>query len=152
MSDIYYLIIIFGFLVVLLLLALLPPYIKVHAAGGHIKLRTVFGMKLRKIPTKRITTPLIRAARAGLALSAEDLETHYLVTEDVNRLVDGLIAAKENDISLGFKTACMIDLVCGEVTGFINGLAKKNMPLSEDDVLKAFDIYLKSQKRNQDMA
>ena len=54
---------------------------------------------------------LIKATKAGLTLSIDKLEAHYLAGGNVDRVVDALIAARRAGISLSFEKATAIDLV-----------------------------------------
>ena len=148
MHDIVYVVIALGFFVLLLVLALLPSYIRVQRAGGNITLRTIIGIKMCRIPIKRITVPLTRAAEAGIYLSAKDLESHYLVCGNADRVVDALIAAKRNNITLDFMRACAIDLSIGDAVSFVNSLAEQNKVFTETDVENAINAYLENQDKD----
>jgi uncharacterized protein YqfA (UPF0365 family) len=52
----------------------------------------------------------IRAAKAGLGMTTNDLETHYLAGGHVPDVISSLIAADRARIDLPFRTACAIDL------------------------------------------
>ena len=48
------------------------------AAGVHVSIASLVGMRLRRIQPKRLVEPLIKARKAGLDMSLAKLETHYL--------------------------------------------------------------------------
>ncbi len=51
------------------------------------------GMRLRRVPPSRIVHPLIKATKAGLELTTNQLEAHFLAGGNVDRVVNALIAA-----------------------------------------------------------
>lgn len=67
-------------------------------------------MRLRRVPPGRIIIPLIKAYKAGLDVTIDKLEAHYLAGGNVDRVIDALIAAHRADIPLEFERAAAIDL------------------------------------------
>src|SRR5690554_5935945 len=67
-------------------------------------------MRLRRVPPHRIVMPLIKAEKAGMDVSIDKLEAHYLAGGNVDRVVDALIAAHRAQIDLSFERAAAIDL------------------------------------------
>lgn len=53
-------------------------WISAMASGVYVGLTTLIGMRLRRIVPSRIVNPLIKARKAGLEVTIEMLETHYL--------------------------------------------------------------------------
>ena len=100
--------------VVLLLVffSLVPVGLWVTAqfSGVHVKISQLIGMRLRRVIPKNIINPLIKATKAGLNLTTNQLEAHYLAGGNVNTLVNALIAAQRADIELEFERAAAIDL------------------------------------------
>ncbi len=88
----------------------IPLWINAMFAGVKVTLGSLVGMKLRKVPPGIIVNALITAVKAGLQLTTNDLETHYLSGGNVVRVINALIAADKADIELDFQTACGIDL------------------------------------------
>jgi len=70
----------------------------------------LIGMKLRKVNPRVIVIARIQAFRAGLQVSTEDLENHYLAGGRPTNVVNALIAANRANIDLSWKTATAIDL------------------------------------------
>jgi uncharacterized protein YqfA (UPF0365 family) len=58
---------------------------------------------------------MIKAVKAGLNLSINKLEAHYLAGGNVDRVVNSLIAAQRAEISLEFERAAAIDLAGRDV-------------------------------------
>ncbi|PTX64861.1 uncharacterized protein YqfA (UPF0365 family) [Melghirimyces profundicolus] len=90
-------------------------WISAMASGVYVGLTTLIGMRLRRIIPARIINPLIKARKAGLDVTIEKLETHYLAGGNVDRVVDALIAAQRADIDLLFERAAAIDLAGRDV-------------------------------------
>ena len=109
------------FLVGLVLVWLLVSYIPVRlwiaawASGVRIGLGSMVGMRLRKVPPRMIVDPQINATKAGLHLSLDELEAHYLAGGNVNRVVQALISADKAGIELAFQQAAAIDLAGRDV-------------------------------------
>lgn len=90
-------------------------WISALASGVRVGIFTLVGMRLRRIPPSRIINPLIKAYKAGLDISINQLETHYLAGGNVDRVVDALVAAQRADIDLLFMRAAAIDLAGRDV-------------------------------------
>ncbi|MDD4205928.1 MAG: flotillin-like FloA family protein, partial [Candidatus Delongbacteria bacterium] len=88
----------------------IPLWINALFAGVKVSLGSLVGMRLRKVPPTVIVNALITAVKAGLPLTTNDLETHYLSGGNVLRVVTALIAADKANIALDFQMACGIDL------------------------------------------
>jgi uncharacterized protein YqfA (UPF0365 family) len=67
-------------------------------------------MRFRKVPPKLIVNVKIMAVKAGLDISTNDLESHFLAGGDVMRVAQALIAADKASIELNFNRAVAIDL------------------------------------------
>ncbi|NLK51350.1 MAG: flotillin-like protein FloA [Syntrophomonadaceae bacterium] len=90
-------------------------WISALAAGVHIGIITLFGMRLRRVVPSRIVNPLIKADKAGLKVMVNQLEAHYLAGGNVDRVVNALIAAERAGIELPFERAAAIDLAGRDV-------------------------------------
>jgi len=94
----------------LLYLVPIPLWIAAWASGAYVGLFTLVGMRLRRIPPNTVVTARISAVKAGLELTVNDLESHYLAGGNVVRLVNAMISADKANIPLPFKRAAAIDL------------------------------------------
>jgi len=90
-------------------------WIEAMAAGVHIGIGTLVGMRLRKVVPAAIVRPLINATKAGLDLDTDQLEAHYLAGGRVDRVVAALISADKANIQLQFNQAAAIDLAGRDV-------------------------------------
>jgi len=85
-------------------------WISALAAGVKVGIFTLIGMRLRRVPPHRLVNALIKATKAGLAISIDKLEAHYLAGGNVDRVIDALIAAERAGLNLTFEKATAIDL------------------------------------------
>ena len=68
-------------------------WISALAAGTRISIFNLVGMRLRRVPPDKIVLPLIKANKAGLNVSVNQLEAHYLAGGNVDRVIDSMVAA-----------------------------------------------------------
>ena len=90
-------------------------WISAVAAGVKVGIGTLVGMRLRRVSPRRVINPLIKAHNAGLALTTNQLESHYLAGGNVDRVVDAIIAAQRAEINLAFERGAAIDLAGRDV-------------------------------------
>ncbi|WP_281888227.1 flotillin-like protein FloA [Paenibacillus sp. YYML68] len=90
-------------------------WISAIASGVRISIITLVAMRLRRVIPSRIVNPLIKATKAGLSLTINQLESHYLAGGNVDRVVNALIAAHRANIQLPFERAAAIDLAGRDV-------------------------------------
>ncbi len=93
-----------------IILNFLNLYIQALFSGAKVGLLDLVGMKLRKVDPRVIVYSRIRAVKAGIDISTNQLETHYLAGGRVPSVINALIAAFRAKINLPFDTACAIDL------------------------------------------
>jgi len=111
------LVVVFLLLFLILLFTFVPVglYISARASDVKIGLFQLVGMRVRKVVPSRIVNPLIKATKAGLTVSINKLEAHYLAGGNVDRVINALIAAQRAGIPLDFEKACAIDLAGRDV-------------------------------------
>lgn len=85
------------------------------ASGAHVSIATLIGMRIRKVPPAGIVNPKIKATKAGIEISINKLEAHYLAGGNVDRVINALIAAQGAGIPLDVERACAIDLAGRDV-------------------------------------
>jgi len=90
-------------------------WISALASGVRVGIITLVAMRLRRVIPSRIVNPMIKATKAGLGLSINQLESHYLAGGNVDRVVNALIAAERANIQLAFARAAAIDLAGRDV-------------------------------------
>jgi uncharacterized protein YqfA (UPF0365 family) len=103
------------FFIILFTVVPIGLWVSAIAAGVRVPLVSLVGMRLRRVAPQRIILPLIKADKAGIDVSQDQLEAHYLAGGNVNRVVDALIAADKARIALPFDRAAAIDLAGRDV-------------------------------------
>ncbi|MFD0048297.1 flotillin-like protein FloA [Actinomycetes bacterium NPDC127524] len=117
-GTIFLLLIIVAAVIVLAVLLTFVPvmlWISALAAGVKISIFTLVGMRLRRVIPSRVVNPLIKAHKAGLSVTTNQLESHYLAGGNVDRVVNALIAAQRANIELPFERSAAIDLAGRDV-------------------------------------
>ena len=109
------LILVLAALVVLLYLIPVGLWVAAFASGAYVGLFTLVGMRLRRVPPGTIVTARISAVKAGLDISVNDLEAHYLAGGNVVNVVNAMISADKANIPMPFKRAAAIDLAGRDV-------------------------------------
>jgi uncharacterized protein YqfA (UPF0365 family) len=99
-----------GLIFLAFLFQFISLYIQALVSGARVSLFSLVGMRLRKIDPKVIVHSRIRAVKAGLSITTNQLETHYLAGGRVPSVINALIAANRAKIELPYDTACAIDL------------------------------------------
>lgn len=83
--------------------------------GADVSLWSMIGMKLRKVNPEMIVTQKIAMVQAGVKVTTEDLESHFLARGNVPRTTTAVIAAHKAGLDLPWKTASAIDLAGRDV-------------------------------------
>jgi len=84
-------------------------------SGVNVGLFTLVFMRIRRVPPRLIVESLITATKAGINITSNDLETHYLAGGNVPHVIKALISADKANIPLVFKQAAAIDLAGRDV-------------------------------------
>ena len=85
-------------------------WIQALVSGAKVGLLNIIFMRFRKVPPKMIVEAKIMAVKAGIEISTDNLESHFLAGGNVLRVVQSLIAADKANIELDFNRAAAIDL------------------------------------------
>jgi uncharacterized protein YqfA (UPF0365 family) len=104
------LILFIAFAAIVLYLVPIPLWIAAWASGAYVGLTTLIAMRLRRVPPSTVVTARISSVKAGIDISLNDLEAHFLAGGDVVRVVNAMISADKANIPLNFKRAAAIDL------------------------------------------
>lgn len=104
-------------LLVVLFLVFVPVglWVSAVAAGARVGVFNLIGMKLRRVKPAKIVFPLIKATKAGISVTVNQLEAHYLAGGNVDSVVNALIAAERAGIEMSFERASAIDLAGRDV-------------------------------------
>ena len=90
-------------------------WVTAQLSGVKMSLIQLALMRFRKVPPGIITNALINGHKAGIQLSRDALEAHYLAGGKVQSVVNALISADKANIPLDFKLATAIDLAGRDV-------------------------------------
>lgn len=90
-------------------------WISATASSVRVGIFQLVAMRIRKVIPSRIINPMIKTTKAGLTISLNKLEAHYLAGGNVDRVANALIAAERAGIPLDFERACAIDLAGRDV-------------------------------------
>ena len=90
-------------------------WISAILSNVRVGLLDLFVMQLRNVPPSVIVNAMVMAHKAGLSISKDELEAHYLAGGRVNAVVSALISADKANIPLTFKEATAIDLAGRDV-------------------------------------
>ena len=102
---------------VLILLYFVPVglWISANVSGVRVTILELIGMRIRRIPVGIIVNSLVTAIKAGLSVTSNDLQTHFMAGGNVPNVIRALISADKANISLSFKQATAIDLAGRDV-------------------------------------
>ena len=90
-------------------------FVQALLSGARVGIFALIGMRLRGVDPKIIVYSRIAAIKAGIPLTTNQLETHFLARGNVGRVVQALISADKASINLTFQRACAIDLAGRDV-------------------------------------
>ncbi|KMY54797.1 hypothetical protein AC623_13345 [Bacillus sp. FJAT-27231] len=109
--------VIIGIIVLSIFFTFVPVmlWVSALAAGVKVSIFTLVGMRLRRVIPSRVVNPMIKASKAGLNVTTNQLESHYLAGGNVDRVVNALIAAQRANIELSFERCAAIDLAGRDV-------------------------------------
>ncbi|MBN12602.1 MAG: hypothetical protein CMI17_06315 [Opitutaceae bacterium] len=85
-------------------------WLKALLAKAPVGFLNIIAMKLRGVPYGLVVDARITAVKAGVELSTDDLEAHFLAGGNLIPTVQAIIAAMKAGISLDWSRACAIDL------------------------------------------
>jgi len=84
-------------------------------SGAHVGMGRLIGMWLRHVNAGIIVDSRIMLSKAGIDISSDMLETHYLARGDVIKVSRAMVAANKANIPLPFQRAAAIDLAGRDV-------------------------------------
>ncbi|MBB48343.1 MAG: hypothetical protein CMJ33_07335 [Phycisphaerae bacterium] len=79
-------------------------------SNASVSFTSLIGMQLRKVSPNVVVINRITAKKAGIELTTNQLEAHYLAGGKVPRVVQAMIAADKAKIDLEWENATAIDL------------------------------------------
>ena len=118
MDGISLLLTVVGIIIALFIFLYILPvnlWFTAQLSGVRVSLLNLFLMRLRKVPPSLVVNAMITSTKAGLNLTSNDIETHYLAGGNVNNVIKALISADKANIPLDFRLATAIDLAGRDV-------------------------------------
>ncbi len=85
-------------------------YLQAWVSGAKVGLIDLIMMRFRKVNAKSVVINRISGKKAGIEISTEQLEAHYLAGGRITNVVRAMIAADKARIDLQWETATAIDL------------------------------------------
>lgn len=101
---------IIGLIVLVYISQFIQLFIQALLSGAPVRFLDLVMMKLRKVQPSVIVLSRIAAKKAGLDISTNLLEAHYLARGNVERVIRAMIAADKAKIDLPWERATAIDL------------------------------------------
>lgn len=99
-----------GLVVALWFFSFFFVWLRAALAGAYVSPVTLVAMRLRQVPYGVVVDARVTAIKAGIDLSADELEAHFLAGGSLIPTVQAIIAAQKARISLDWTRACAIDL------------------------------------------
>jgi len=94
-----------------IVVSFISVWVKAWSSGAPVSMMNLIFMRLfRKLPHSLIVEARITAVKAGIDLSIEQLETHYMAGGDIMQTTLALINAKKAGLALDWNQATVIDL------------------------------------------
>lgn len=118
MDPVFIALLAIGILVVIIIFFYFIPlnlWITAVFSGVRISLTNLIFMRIRKVPPTLVVNALINSTKAGLKVSTNEVETHYLAGGNVNSVIRAMISADKANIPLDWKAATAINLAGRDV-------------------------------------
>ena len=112
------LVIVVGFAILiffLIFMRLFGLWLSAQLAGVKISLLQMILMRWRRVDPRAIVDNMVTAHKAGIPLTRDQLEAHFLAGGNIKRVVNALVSADKANIPLDFKAATAIDLAGRDV-------------------------------------
>ena len=101
---------IFLLIIVALAFQYIGLYLQAWVSGAKVGLIDLIMMRFRKVNAKSVVINRISGKKAGIEISTDQLEAHYLAGGRITNVVRAMIAADKARIDLQWETATAIDL------------------------------------------
>ncbi|MET0261312.1 MAG: flotillin-like protein FloA [Rariglobus sp.] len=109
----WFLIVVIGLPVLIvgaIVLSFFSVWLRAMLAGAYVGILTLVAMRLRQVPYGLVVDARITAKKAGIDITIDDIEAHFLAGGNVVPTIQALIAAQKAGIELSWNRACAIDL------------------------------------------
>ena len=85
-------------------------------SGAPVSIIDLIFMRWRKVPPSLMVNARINAKKAGIEITTDELESHFLAGGHVQSVVNALISADAANMNLNFELATAIDLAGRDVS------------------------------------
>jgi len=110
-SNLVFLIVgVFVLVLAAIIFSFFSVWLRAMLAGASVSMFNLLAMRLRQVPYSVMVDARIRATKAGIKLSIDEIEAQYLAGGNVLACVHALIAAQKAGIALDWQRSCAIDL------------------------------------------
>ncbi|MDD3180002.1 MAG: flotillin-like protein FloA [Opitutaceae bacterium] len=93
-----------------IIISFFSVWLRARLAGAPVSMINLVAMRLRQVPYAMVVDARVTAKKAGIEISNDDIEAHFLAGGNVIPTVQALIAAQKAGIELNWQRACAIDL------------------------------------------
>src|SRR6266496_3079437 len=104
------LILLVGIFFLVIFFSFVRLWIQCLLTGAKIGILDLIGMKLRSVDYSMIVRQKIALVQAGVKVTTQDMEAHYLSRGNVPKVATAVIAAHKAGMDLPWRTAAAIDL------------------------------------------
>ena len=104
-----------GGIVMIVFFSFIRLWVQSLLTGANISMFNLVGMKLRNVDYQMIVRQKIALVQAGVRVTTEELEAHYLARGNVPKTAAAVIAAHKAGMDMPWKTAAAIDLAGRDV-------------------------------------
>jgi uncharacterized protein YqfA (UPF0365 family) len=118
MEPIFLILLTVGCIIGLLLFFYIIPlnlWITAVFSGVNISIAQLIFMRIRKVPPSLVVNAMINSTKAGLKVTANEIETHFLAGGNVNAVIRAMISADKANIPLDWKMSTAINLAGRDV-------------------------------------
>lgn len=118
MEPIFLILVTVGVIVGLFLFFYIIPlnlWITAVFSGVNISIAQLIFMRIRKVPPSLVVNAMINSTKAGLKVTSNEIETHYLAGGNVNAVIRAMISADKANIPLDWKMSTAINLAGRDV-------------------------------------
>ena len=92
-----------GFILFILIFQIMGLWVSALLSGVSINLFQLLFMRIRKVPPSIIVNAMVTTHKAGIKLTRDELEAHFLAGGHVPSVVIALISADKANIALTFQ-------------------------------------------------
>ena len=93
-----------------IIISFFSVWLRARLAGAPVSMLNLVAMRLRQVPYSLVTDARITARKAGIDISVDEIEAHFLAGGNVVPTIHAIIAAQKAGIALSWQRACAIDL------------------------------------------